>query len=188
MTPVENQLMNKLLAKAYNNRSKSADQMSYSASSAGTSFEASYTSRNSELDFKPPRRVDDNSSLASTEYSVEPSASGRSGESGEELSPEEKKFIRMYFQDLEEERVALMKQWREEFEQEQRGDASLTGVVQNMKDKVTTCTFGPVWKCLSYVEVFIANMPLTIGAVGLSWVTQGVIWFKFMGELMGNEE
>lgn len=35
---------------------------------------------------------------------------------------------------------------------------------------------------LSYAEVFLSNMPLTIGAVVLSWVTQGTIWFKFMEE------
>ena len=35
------------------------------------------------------------------------------------------------------------------------------------------------------VEVFLANMPLTIGGLGLSWVTLGVIWFKFMEESIG---
>jgi hypothetical protein len=35
---------------------------------------------------------------------------------------------------------------------------------------------------LATVEVFIANVPLTIGAMGLSWVTMGTVWFKFMEE------
>jgi hypothetical protein len=35
---------------------------------------------------------------------------------------------------------------------------------------------------LATAEVFVANLPLTIGAVGLSWVTMGTVWFKFFEE------
>ena len=53
-----------------------------------------------------------------------------------------------------------------------------------MADKIMPCLLNPILRFLSYVEVFISNMPMTIAAVGLSWVTQGVIWFKFMGASM----
>jgi hypothetical protein len=35
---------------------------------------------------------------------------------------------------------------------------------------------------LASAETFFSNLPLTIGAVGLAWVTMGVVWFKFMEE------
>ena len=86
----------------------------------------------------------------------------------------EKKHIRKFFQELEGEHQTLLQQWREEFKKEQRQSNEASGYFDVLGEKV--------WKFLSYAEVFISNMPLTIGAVGLSWVTQGTIWFKFMEE------
>lgn len=182
---IEDRLMQKLLSRAYTNKDKSFDQMSYSISSVGTSIgQTTVSSRTSGnyLDSKVTGRSDDNSSLGSTEYSHSLDPSGNFGKDGS-LNPEDKKFIRMYFQDLEEERSALMAQWREEFEQRNDGRKNRTigEALQIVGDKMTACVLDPFWKFISYVEVFIANMPMTIAAVGLSWVTQGVIWFKFMG-------
>jgi hypothetical protein len=173
---LEDRLMQKLLSKAYSNKDKAVDQMSYSVSSVGTgtSFGTSVGSRTNSSYPDTSRittRSDDNSSLASTEY--------------DSLNPNDKKFIRMYFQDLEEERSALMAQWREDFNRENSGGRQNTTIGDAMKllvDKLAACLLDPFWRFLSYAEVFIANMPMTIAGVGLSWVTQGVIWFKFMGE------
>jgi hypothetical protein len=47
-------------------------------------------------------------------------------------------------------------------------------------DKLATQTFG----CLTCVEAFIGNLPLTICAVAMAVVTLGVVWFKFAEEVL----
>lgn len=190
-TAVEDRLMNKLLSKAYNNRNRSPDQMSYSASSVGVSYGTqSYMSSSiastSYIDSKLLGMSDDASSFASTEeYSTESVAwndsLARGLEQENSLSEQDKKFIRMYFRDLEEERSALIGLWREEIEKDYENGSTFRRFNRDFSMKVTSCVVDPILRFLSYLEVFIANMPLTIGAVGLSWVTQGVVWFKFMG-------
>ena len=45
-------------------------------------------------------------------------------------------------------------------------------------------TFGlKAFRCLTIIEKFIGNLPLTIGAVALAVVTLGVVWFKFAEEV-----
>ena len=88
-----------------------------------------------------------------------------------------------------------MDQWRSEFEEEQRRRQEeedsgwvillFNDVTHVFKTSATRCCKS-VWNVLSYAEVLVSNMPLTIGALGLSWVTQGVIWFKFMEENIGS--
>jgi hypothetical protein len=75
-----------------------------------------------------------------------------------------------------------MAQWQEEFDMEHQKPSYSEVIIGAFRENLISSCFDPIWKFLSYAEVFISNMPLTIGAVGLSWVTQGVIWFKFMEE------
>jgi hypothetical protein len=75
-----------------------------------------------------------------------------------------------------------MAQWQEEFDMENQKPSYSEVIIGAFRERLISACFDPIWKFLSYAEVFISNMPLTIGAVGLSWVTQGVIWFKFMEE------
>jgi hypothetical protein len=97
---------------------------------------------------------------------------------GKNRKEREKKHIKKFFRELENEHQFLMKQWKGEFDREhhQSNIPSISEAFEVLREKV--------WTFLSYAEVFISNMPLTIGAVGLSWVTQGTIWFKFMEENM----
>lgn len=78
-------------------------------------------------------------------------------------------FLHRYLAELECQREDFIKQFQFEDESCELGRSS-----------------NPGWQCLSSLwsdlEVFICNMPLTIGALGLGWVTQGVVWFKFMEE------
>ena len=74
----------------------------------------------------------------------------------------EKKYLERYLEDLEGQKEAFK---------------------QHYQQKLTSST--SFWSVFcSQLEVFLANMPLTIGAVGLSWVTLGVIWFKYMEEMI----
>jgi hypothetical protein len=41
---------------------------------------------------------------------------------------------------------------------------------------------------LTYIEAFIANLPLTIGAIAMAVVTLGVVWFKFAEETLASCE
>jgi hypothetical protein len=95
----------------------------------------------------------------------------------------EKKFIQRYINELKSERTAMKDAWKAEFEEERRR-SSLSSSISGSVRKFTNGCLGPLWEYLSYAEVFISNMPLTIGAVGLSWVTQGSVWFKCMEEFV----
>ena len=44
------------------------------------------------------------------------------------------------------------------------------------------------YRTLTLVEAFIANLPLTIGAVAMAVVTLGVVWFKFAEENLDSCE
>ena len=94
---------------------------------------------------------------------------------------QEKKFIKQFISEMKEEREALVSQFREELEREHRR-RDMIGNISKYLQKIFLPCFDSMIKFLTYAEVVISNMPLTIGAVGLSWVTQGTIWFKFMEE------
>jgi hypothetical protein len=92
---------------------------------------------------------------------------------------EDKRYIEKFMEELNKERDSLKEKWKQEFEQERQQQER-----QSLEEWCTS-SMEPFFRFLSYAEVFISNMPLTIGAVGLSWVTQGTIWFKFMEETIG---
>eukprot|EP00934_Nitzschia_sp_Nitz4_P007007 Nitzschia sp. Nitz4//scaffold321_size20361//17423//20242//NITZ4_008689-RA/size20361-augustus-gene-0.1-mRNA-1//-1//CDS//3329547793//6997//frame0 len=131
--------------------------------------------------------ADDNWSLATTQTNLSGDAllanvDKKLAREKLEQTKIERKFIRKYIIEMEEERQALMNQWHEDFVNQQDRQYELLHPVRKMGQELTSCIWELIWRFLVTAEVFVSNMPLTIGAVGLSWVTQGVIWFKFMEE------
>lgn len=102
---------------------------------------------------------------------------------------DKKEFINAYMQDLELERAALMTKWKAEMMMEEerylRQDSFGRLVVDCCEVLIKPCV-GHFWIMFANTEVVLSNMPLTIGAVGLSWVTMGVVWFKFMEEMVDS--
>jgi hypothetical protein len=81
------------------------------------------------------------------------------------------------------EKEKLITLWREEFEAERK--ASIW--YNRMKRQIvsTFATMGRYSKKLRVeAEICIGNLPLTIGAIALSWVTMGIVWFKFVEDLL----
>ena len=77
-----------------------------------------------------------------------------------------------------------MAQWKEEWAKEEEDLRE-----RDPKRKLLKKVYQKVGQCLDSVmfffhsaEVFISNMPLTIAALALSWVSMGCVWFKFMEE------
>eukprot|EP00934_Nitzschia_sp_Nitz4_P006154 Nitzschia sp. Nitz4//scaffold321_size20361//10676//13149//NITZ4_008686-RA/size20361-processed-gene-0.36-mRNA-1//-1//CDS//3329547784//6144//frame0 len=93
-------------------------------------------------------------------------------------------FVQEYMSELERERASLLSQWRTEWEAErERLDRKENFRQMFSKNYLQPCLeSGTMF--LASLEVFLANLPLTIGAVGLSWVTMGTVWFKFMEEMV----
>ena len=93
---------------------------------------------------------------------------------------------------LEKERIKLIDQWKAET----RAEAERTRFeVENNRwykrlGRSVNCHFdaylNKAWKLLGLFEIFICNLPLTIGAVALAIVTLGVVWFKFAEENMDS--
>ena len=89
---------------------------------------------------------------------------------------------------LEKERSRLIAQWKAEALAE--AEVSRKQYEANRLDRKlgecleSTCTpFIESWmKAWTKVETFIANLPLTLGAIALAIVTLGVVWFKFAEE------
>lgn len=94
----------------------------------------------------------------------------------------EQEFLKRFEEDLENERKSFLEKWKQEnskgLKHSKLRDRSRSKgqVDEGEGNSSEISTF------LSNAELFICNMPLTIGAVGLSWVTQGVVWFKFVEE------
>lgn len=101
----------------------------------------------------------------------------------------EDEWLEDYVEELENEREILIAQWKAEFESEsnEHPDSRQNQLAYSTNAFVRSY-ITPYWDSiialLSYLEVFISNMPMTIGAVGLSWVTMGVVWFKFTEEML----
>jgi hypothetical protein len=100
----------------------------------------------------------------------------------------EKKYIQRYINELINEREKLKEAWKAEFEEEERkySSNSASALAQSAQKSWTSGCLSSMLEYLSHADAFISNMPLTIGAVGLSWVTQGTVWFKFMEEFVDS--
>lgn len=86
--------------------------------------------------------------------------------------------------ELEKERAKLVAQWKQEWEKDEeflRQQDPKRKLFRDLYDKVGHL-LDIFMFCFSSAEVFISNMPLTIAALALSWVSMGCCWFKFMEE------
>jgi hypothetical protein len=95
---------------------------------------------------------------------------------------------------LEKEREKLIKQWRAEAraedeavrkrEEENRWDRRVARYLESEFTRFMDKSF----KFFAWGESFIANLPLTIGAIALALATLGVDWFKFTEENLDSCE
>lgn len=106
-----------------------------------------------------------------------------------ETPREAQEFLKEYVKELESERETLIRQWKDEFEAENRSRVPPPAPSTNAPLETKTFSDKYVKPCRQYIfhalatlELFICNMPLTIAASALSWVTLGVVWFKFTAE------
>jgi hypothetical protein len=85
---------------------------------------------------------------------------------------------------LEKEREKLISQWKVEAQAEEA--ANREKLEYNRWDRRLGRHIdkeaGTFLKFLTWAEAFIANLPLTIGAIALANATLGVVWFKFAEE------
>ena len=86
---------------------------------------------------------------------------------------QKKEFITNYMNELEKERETLLLQWKQELEEERQRLNQPFWIP--IYEKLCQPYVESIVSLLSLLEVFIANLPLTIGAVGLSWVTMGTL-------------
>lgn len=87
-----------------------------------------------------------------------------------------------------------MKQWRAEAREEEekerykraktRSSTRLMRLTGTVWKRCFECVFG----LLTWCESFVANLPLTIGAIALAIANLGVNWFKFAEETMDSCE
>ena len=85
------------------------------------------------------------------------------------LQPSEKKhLIKEYMFELHKERQSLIAHWKSEFEQDRQQNASALPFETVKKHFLQPC-IESIAGMVSYTEVFISNLPLTIGAVALAW-------------------
>jgi len=95
---------------------------------------------------------------------------------------------------LEDERSKLIAQWRlearaESLESRRKKEAYLWHRrLRRYLDTELGDFLTNMFKFLSLLEVFICNIPLSVGAVAMAMVTLGVVWFKFVEELLDTCE
>jgi hypothetical protein len=99
----------------------------------------------------------------------------------------EAEYIERYKEELEQERQAFLDKWKQENDRPRAAAADAAHTSERRLERQKRggdggSRWNTVRQFLANTEVFLCNMPLTIGAVGLGWVTQGVVWFKFMEE------
>jgi len=85
--------------------------------------------------------------------------------------------------DLEKKKIILTALWKEEFEAERKSNLWHNRIRRHFVEKHQK--IGEHAKGLWIeTEIFIENAPLTIGAIALSWVMMGMVWFKCMEEFL----
>lgn len=91
---------------------------------------------------------------------------------------------------LEDERSRLIAQWKAEARAEalasrrQRDDEQWHRRLGRYIDSEFGFLLGRAYKVLCFLEAFICNLPLTVGAIAMAVVTLGVAWEKFTQELL----
>jgi hypothetical protein len=95
----------------------------------------------------------------------------------------EKEHVGHIMEAMEAERAAMMAQWKEELARE-RHEQSLTFQCRQMVSEMVSRKRHQLQNMIMTAEAFISNLPLTIGAIALAWVTMGVDWWKFTEEML----
>ena len=67
----------------------------------------------------------------------------------------------------------IMQEWGNEYDNIDREMKDESGVCDFLCRKCVDPCIKSILGWLSFAEVFFGNMPITVAAVGLSWVTQG---------------
>ena len=95
---------------------------------------------------------------------------------------------------LEDERNRLISKWKAEARAEawaarQKSDDSgwHRRLGRYMDSKFGAC-LGRACKVFAFIEACLCNLPLTVGAIAMSIVTLGVVWFKFVEENLDSCE
>jgi hypothetical protein len=103
-----------------------------------------------------------------------------------ELS-EKERLLDLYCS-LEKERKTLMGQWKDEFKDEQKKqhDKRCCNKIQQYMDNKLSQLVSSVKRNLIGLETFVCNLPLTVGAVAIAWVTMGVDWWKYTEEMLSS--
>lgn len=124
----------------------------------------------------------------------ESNSSGDSNESSSSSSYGYRQWTRRRAQMLEDERNRLIAQWKAEARaealalQRRREDEQWHRRLGRYIDSEFGDVIGRAYKCLTFLEVFVCNLPLTVGAIAMAIVTLGVVWFKFMEENLDSCE
>ena len=72
------------------------------------------------------------------------------------MTPRDRKFMRMFRKELEQEKAALMQEWRKEFDQE---------LPLHPKSCLRKWIVEPIWSWLAVAEVFLANPRIPGGGI-----------------------
>ena len=120
--------------------------------------------------------------------------SSESSQDSSDSSFDYRKWTKKRARMLEKERAKLIEQWKVEakaeaelLRKEEESNRWYRRLWRTIVDQLHN--FGmKAFRCLTIVEKFIGNLPLTIGAVALAVVTLGVVWFKFAEEYLDTCE
>ena len=87
-------------------------------------------------------------------------------------------LVQTYLEDLERERIAMLEHWKAEMRLEEewiRQEALRQRLFQDFYDGLVKPCMDPILVACSNAGVVFSNMPVTIGALGFSWATMGVL-------------
>ena len=117
-------------------------------------------------------------SIRSDQQIIQPSIQRKFFGTSEQKVLDTTKHYEMGENDLEKEKNKMFTQWREEFEAERKAALWQNRMQREISEKLAS--LARQLKTLRIeAEICIGNLPLTIGAIALSWVMMGIVWFKF---------
>jgi hypothetical protein len=106
----------------------------------------------------------------------------------EDSSYEYKQWTKRQARMLEKERAKMMEQWKAEARAEvvMAHKEELANPWPKRMRQAVNAEMGnamhTAFRMFTFLEAFIANLPLTIGAVAMAVATLGIVWFKFAEE------
>ena len=122
------------------------------------------------------------------------SSDGSGRHSSSSSSYDYRQWTRRRAQMLEDERTRMIAQWKAEARAQALNSRRKREANQwhRRLGQYLDSEFGDFWgktiKFLAFLEAFICNLPLTVGAIAMAIVTLGVVWFKFVEETLDTCE